>query len=130
MAEAHSALGKLAMSTGDREAAAKAWSNSLQAFSFALSQPTQVGDVHQKLCSLFMTPLSHSHVQLGGFSERCNIRFNHACVLALSGHEVEAHGALRLVLVFFALIQSSEDCSKHVFQGAAGSWELQSRAFN
>lgn len=37
-------------------------------------------------------------LQLGAFSERCSVRFNHACTLALAGREEQAQAALMALL--------------------------------
>lgn len=75
-AEAHVQIGKLAAASGDERAAREHWSRSADAYSVALSNP----------------------VVLGSFEDRCNVRYNCACVCAQCGRYEDAHRLLQALL--------------------------------
>jgi hypothetical protein len=75
-AEAHASLARLAAKAGAPEAAAQHLAQSLACFEAALRYPAK----------------------LGGFQDRCDIRYNYACVLALAGREAESAGLMGQLL--------------------------------
>lgn len=75
-AEAYAQLGKLAAAVGDAGAAAVHWASSADAYATALAAPAA----------------------LGSLEERYNVRYNCACVCALSGRHGEAQRLLQALL--------------------------------
>lgn len=84
VAEVNAGLARLAAAAGDAGGAAERWLQSRQAYNSALQKPQA----------------------LGRFRERCDVRYNYACVCALSGQPELAQQLLASLAAAGALLSS------------------------
>uniref|UniRef100_A0A7S3VU66 Uncharacterized protein n=1 Tax=Dunaliella tertiolecta TaxID=3047 RepID=A0A7S3VU66_DUNTE len=87
-AEAHAGLARLAASTGDLAAAAQYLQQAAAAYESVLRVPEEIG----------------------GFRERCDVRYNAMCVLALASRDAEACSILQQLIACGAV--STSDVAK------------------